>query len=186
MKRFTTLNLLAFAVAITALWGCGGNKPPTTAPGADRIRQNVDALIALRSQEPTLPGVAFSDSLTRVILADRSPADSALLTGRIYYDLVHRLGEAPTEQSAEAAARRLLSTPPRGTRITRAYADRLLAETKTRASADPRFQSDVQESFAGLVTWSSSGGCKDDQGYNVPVLECMFPTVVMLAADWWI
>jgi len=185
MKHVATLRHVVLAIFLTALSGCGGNQPHPIPVGPEaRLRQAVNALVALRSREPRLPGVAYSDSLTTVMLADRSPADSALLIGRTYYDLSLRMNAIPAEQSGEASLRTMLSNPPRRGRITRAHADRLLSETKTRASTDARFQRDVQEASTLVVTWSSSGGCKDSQGYNVPVIECMNPTIILLCEGW--
>jgi hypothetical protein len=186
MKHVATLRHFVLAVSLTALSGCSGNQPHPTPIGPEaRLRQVVNTLVALRSEEPTLPGVAYSDSLTTVMLADRSPADSALLIGRTYYDLQLRMNDVPAEQSSAASLRTLLSSPPRRGQITRAHADRLLSETKTRASTDPRFYLDVQQASQLAVTWSSSGGCKDSQGYNVPVLECMNPTIFLLCEWSW-
>jgi hypothetical protein len=124
--------------------GCRGSLPVYQSSADAQIRQATDALVALRSDEPSLAGFAFGDSIATNALANRSAEDRDLLLGRVYYDLARKLESGPNPPAPDKPALRAALTAPRSTgRLTRAYFDNLLRDTRSRAASDADFRRDV-------------------------------------------
>lgn len=178
-RLLSTRCALAFALAGSGLAGCRATLPSPASTPYTQIREAVHTLVTIRSEEPTLPGVALGDSLAMVALANRVTADTALLVGRLYYDLSQRaFNRQPRDK---ATLRAMLAAPHLTEQVTRSYYDRLLEETRTRAASDQDFRRDVEQGGQFAKPWGPLRRvCLDNEGYPTTINHCELKIVVML------
>jgi hypothetical protein len=175
-------HLLWLTALGSAGWGMKlkAAEAATTPSGVyDQLDGISETVMELQDEDPKPIGFEYALPLVLNAFDKRTPEDSELLAGRLYYETFQRLsgaGSLPEGDFSKDNIRRILSgeLPARG--FTREYFDGLLADTKTRIGTDVEFRKAIEDSTQRASSARRSCRCTE----STPCWFCVALLVLII------
>lgn len=135
--RFTVISL----VSLFLVTGCATAHRSLTADDV-RVRALGSEIQKAQKESPNLPAFKEVSTLSSSAFANRSESEKALLAGRLYYDAARSIADGTGD------VRQVLADDRSPEKYNRAYFDRLISDSQSRAATDADYRRAIDHSSA--------------------------------------